>query len=165
MDNDKQRSRTFHWSDPAITAQHAKSMAGIDFLLAINKDEFQLPPSLLALGIPIPEVESGRVTFFFEPMEYHYNPIGCVHGGIITTILDSAMGCTVHSLLPKGSGYTTLELKVNFIKAITIQTGMLKAIGKIVHFGGKIVLVEASMIDNSGVVYAHAVSTCMIFKV
>ena len=161
---DNKRSRTFHWGDPVLLATHAKSKSGLDFLLAIDDNEFQLPPSLQALGIAKPEVESGKVTFSFEPQEFHYNPIGTVHGGILSTVLDSAMGCTVHTLLPMGTGYTTLELKVNFLKPVTIQTGILKAAGKIIHFGGKIVLVEASLVDGTGAIYAHAISTCMTFK-
>lgn len=161
---DTKRSRTFQWSDPVLSATNARSMSGLDFLLAIDDNEFQLPPSLLALGIAKPEVESGKVTFLFEPQEFHYNPIGSVHGGIISTVLDSSMGCTVHTLLPAGTGYTTLELKVNFLKPVTIQTGMLTTTGKIIHFGGKIILAEASMADSKGAIYAHAISTCMTFK-
>lgn len=161
---DNKRSRTFHWGDPVLLATLAKSKSGLDFLLAIDDNEFRLPPSLQALGIPKPEVESGKVTFSFEPQEFHYNPIGTVHGGILSTVLDSAMGCTVHTLLPMGTGYTTLELKVNFLKPVTVQTGVLKAAGKIIHFGGKIVLVEASLVDVTGTIYAHAISTCMTFK-
>lgn len=87
-----------------------------------------------------------------------------MHGGVISTVLDSAMGCTLHSLLPAGTGYTTLELKVNFIKAITIKNGTLKAIGKVIHAGRSSAILEAQLLDATGKVYAHAISTCMIFN-
>ena len=116
------------------------------------------------LDFKVEHIEEGQVVFSFVPQEFHYNPIGTVHGGVISAILDSAMGCTLHSLLSAGRGYTTLELKVNFLKAITLKTGLLKAIGKVIHLGGKTALVEAQLIDEQGVMYAHGVSTCLLFK-
>lgn len=104
------------------------------------------------------------MSFLFEPQEFHYNPIGTVHGGVISAILDSAMGCSIHSLLPAGTGYTTLELKVNFLKAVTAQTGELSATGKVIHAGNRIALVEARLTDKHNIIYAHGVSTCMIYQ-
>ncbi|HLP19602.1 MAG TPA: PaaI family thioesterase, partial [Chitinophagales bacterium] len=100
----------------------------------------------------------------FTPQEFHYNPIGTVHGGVISAILDSAMGCSLHTLLEAGTGYTTLELKVNFIKAITIQTGPVRAIGKVINQGGRTALTEAKLVDANGKLLAHATSTCLILQ-
>ena len=97
------------------------------------------------------------------PGEQHYNPIGAVHGGIITTILDSVMGCAVHSTLPAGVGYTTLELKVNFVRAVTHRVGPLRCEGKVVHGGRQVATADATLTDLNGKLYAHATSTCMIF--
>ena len=145
-------------------AKEAMQMSGMDYLQAMGDNKFPLPPLLHTLDFSVATLESGNVVFEFTPQEFHYNPIGTVHGGVITAILDSAMGCSVHSLLPAGKGYTTLELKVNFLKAITINTGKLKTIGKVINLGGRTALVEAQLVDENNTVYAHAVSTCLILK-
>jgi uncharacterized protein (TIGR00369 family) len=145
-------------------AKEAMQMDGIAYLQAMSNDQFPLPPLLHTLDFTVSQIEKGNVVFEFTPQEFHYNPIGTVHGGVITAILDSAMGCSVHSLLPAGKGYTTLELKVNFLKAITIKTGKLKTTGKVINLGGRTALVEAQLVDENNIVYAHAVSTCLILK-
>jgi uncharacterized protein (TIGR00369 family) len=104
------------------------------------------------------------VTFYFTPAEFHYNPIGTVHGGVITVLLDSAMGCTLHTLLPEGVVYTTIELKVNFLRPVTTKTGRMSCVGKVLNHGSKIGLVEAQLMDEQGKIYAHATSTCMILN-
>ena len=159
-----ERSKTITWQDPMVGAQKAMQMNGIDYLQAMTDGQIPLPPLLFTLDFKAVGFEKGQAIFSFEPQEFHYNPIGSVHGGVISAILDSAMGCTIHSVLEAGTGYTTLELKVNFIKAITIKTGKLQAIGKIIHSGKSTALVEAQLIDANGTLYAHAVSTCMILK-
>ena len=114
------------------------------------------------MGFDIEEVGEGRVVFAVEPQEYHYNPIGMVHGGLAATLLDSAMGCAVHSLLPEGRGYTTLEIKVNYVRALKHDTGRVRAIGKVIHLGGKIATAEGSLIDSAGKLYAHGTTTCLL---
>jgi uncharacterized protein (TIGR00369 family) len=107
-------------------------------------------------------VEPGRAVFAIEPMEYHYNPIGSVHGGVACTLLDSAMGCAVHTTLPAGVGYTTAELKVNLVRAITSATGLLEAEGKVIHRGNRLATAEGFLRDMDGRLYAHGTSTCVI---
>ena len=114
------------------------------------------------LGFTIDEVEEGRVVFTVEPGEHHYNPIGVVHGGLAATLLDSAMGCAVHSLLPQGRGYTTVEIKVNYVRAIKRESGRLRAVAKVLHIGGKIATAEGQIVDAKGQLYAHATTTCML---
>jgi uncharacterized protein (TIGR00369 family) len=110
-------------------------------------------------------VQEGKVTFEFEPREFHYNPIGSVHGGVISTVLDTVMGCALQSKLPKGVAYTTLELKINFLKAVTYKSGKMKAEGRLIHLGKSTALVEADLRDEEGkLLYAHGVSTCMILN-
>ena len=108
------------------------------------------------------QIEEGEAVFELMPAEQHYNPIGVVHGGIAFTMLDSAMGCSVQSLLPAGKGYTTLEIKANLVRAVTLQTGPIRAIGKIVHMGRQTATAEGRLEDAAGKLYAHATTTCII---
>ena len=145
-----ERSRTVTWQDPASVGKAAFSMAGAAFLRAIAERRLPPPPIANLMGFDIEEVGEGRVVFGVEPQEYHYNPIGVVHGGLAATLLDSAMGCAVHSLLPEGRAYTTLELKVNFVRPLKHDTGRVRAIGKVIHLGGKVATAEGSLIDLAG---------------
>lgn len=164
MKNNSQRSRTIYWDNPEEGLAQAKEMPGIDYLDAMSNGKLPLSPLVATLDFKVEEVMKGQVVFSFEPQEFHYNPIGSVHGGVISAILDSAMGCTLHSLLAPGTGYTTLELKVNFLKAVTTKAGRLKATGKIIYSGSRTALIEASLADGEGKIYAHGTSTCMILK-
>jgi len=161
---DPARTRTFSWHDPLETAQAARGLAGIDFLRKIAAGELPQPPIAYTLDYALLEVEQGRAVFGFKPAEIHYNPIGMVHGGIPCTLLDSAMGCAVHSTLPAGVGYTTLELKVNIVKAIGKDTGFLRAEGKLIHAGRSTAVAEGRLVDEAGKLYAHATTTCMILR-
>jgi uncharacterized protein (TIGR00369 family) len=109
------------------------------------------------------ESEPGRVVFQGTPGRQHYNPLGGVHGGYFCTLLDSAVGCAVQSMLPKGIGYTTLEIKVNLIRALSDKTGPVRAEGKVIQVGRQVGTAEGRIIDASGKVYAHATTTCLIF--
>jgi uncharacterized protein (TIGR00369 family) len=112
----------------------------------------------------VEEVSEGRVVFAIEPAEYHYNPLGTVHGGIAATLLDSAMGCAVQSMLPHGAGYTTLELKTNYLRAMTSRTGVVYCEGKIIHMGGRVATAEGRLTDASGKLYAHGTTTCILLR-
>jgi uncharacterized protein (TIGR00369 family) len=114
------------------------------------------------MNIRITEVEKGRVVFEGTPEEYHYNPLGVVHGGMAATLLDSALGCCVNSHLDAGDFYTTLELKVNYLRPITLETGPVRAIATTVHIGRTTALVEGRVLDARDRVYAYASSTCLI---
>src|SRR5258708_38902122 len=117
------RTRVVTWEDPTITVQMGKIMDGIAYLKAIQAGELPPPPVAVLLGMWITEVGEGRVVFATDPAEFHCNPLGTMHGGVIATILDSALGCTVQSMLPAGTSFTTLELKVNYLRSITEKTG------------------------------------------
>jgi uncharacterized protein (TIGR00369 family) len=164
MNSATKRSKTFYWEDPMQGAQQAVQMSGLEYLQSMSDGRIPLPPILHALDLKAVSFNKGQATFAFEPQEFHYNPLGTVHGGVITTILDSAMGCSLHTLLPAGTGFTTLELKVNFLKAITVKSGELRAIGKVIYSGSRTALVEAQLMDKNNTLYAHSVSTCMILK-
>lgn len=156
------RVRTVEWDDPGAGARAGASMAGLDYLKAIIRGAVPAAPLARVLGFVLAEVESGRAVFEIEPMEFHYNPIGSVHGGVACTLLDSAMGCAVHTTLPAGTGYTTAELKVNLVRAITTATGLLRAEGKVIHRGGRIATAEGHLRDREGRLYAHGTTTCLI---
>src|SRR5437764_9228130 len=106
------------------------------------------------MNFQIAELSEGRAVFVAEPAEYHYNPLGVVHGGLAATLLDSAMGCAVHSTLPAGRGYTTLEIKVNLVRAVTAAVGPLRAEARIVHAGRQAATAEARLVDGAGKLYA-----------
>jgi uncharacterized protein (TIGR00369 family) len=158
------RTRIVTWEDPLATAHAGVALSGIEFLRAVARGEIPPPPIALLLGFTLDEVEEGRVVFTAEPGEHHYNPIGVVHGGLAATMLDSAMGCAVHSRLPEGRAYTTLEIKVNFVRAIRRDSGRLRAEGQVVHMGGRVATAEGRLVDATGQLYAHATTTCMLFN-
>jgi uncharacterized protein (TIGR00369 family) len=122
------------------------------------------PGILVALDFEFVEVEAGKAVFAGTPGEHAYNPIGAVHGGYAATLLDSACGCAVHSLLTASQAYTTLELKVAYHKAITKDTGLLRAEGRLLSFGQRVAFAEASLTDGRGKLYASATSTLLVFN-
>ncbi|PWT70940.1 MAG: aromatic compound degradation protein PaaI [Chloroflexi bacterium] len=158
------RSRTITWEDPQPEAEARRHMSGLAFLQSIISGELPAPPIAATLGFRLAEVAPGQVVFVVQPAEYHYNPIGVVHGGLAATLLDSCMSCAVQSTLPAGVGYTTLELKVNFIRPITLGTGELRAEGAVVHAGGKTATAEGRLLDQAGKLYAHGTTTCIILR-
>ena len=164
MSETTQRKRTVVWKDPTVNARAAEQMSGLEFLGAMQNGELPLPPMCELVGFEPTEVEEDRVVFECTPAECHYNPIGVVHGGLACTLFDSAMGCAVHTMLPASVGYTTVELKVNFLRPITLNTGRLLCEGTTIHVGRHIATAEARLLDTSGKLYGHATTTCMIFR-
>jgi len=156
------RSITVSWQDPMQTAQAARSRSGIDFLRGVRDGTIRPAPIQELIGMKLVEVEPGRAVWELAPAEQHYNPIGTVHAGVASTLLDSAMACAVHSSLPLGKGYTTLEFKINLVRAVTINSGVLRAIGKVVHSGKTTATAEARLEDAAGKLYAHSTTTCII---
>jgi len=158
----EERSRFVTWDDPIASWTAARDLDGVDYLRAIGDGSLPSPPVARLVGLEAEQVSEGLVTFAFEPAEYHYNSLGAVHGGILTTLLDSAMGCAVHTRLRAGLMYTTLELKVNFLRPVRIPTGRVRGEGKVVHLGSRVATAEAHLFDAEGHLYGHATSTCLI---
>lgn len=156
------RRRTFTWEDPAEVHANLRRLSGLEFLSRVAAGEFPPPPMARLMNIRLTEVERGRVVFEGTPAEYHYNPLGVVHGGMAATLLDSALGCCVNSHLEAGDLYTTLELKVNYLRPITLDTGPVRAIATTVHIGRTTALVEGKVLDAADRIYAYGSSTCLI---
>jgi uncharacterized protein (TIGR00369 family) len=152
------------WQDPAALAEAARALPGIEFLRAIRDGRLPAPPIAELLGFKLVEVDTGHAVFEVLPGEQHYNPIGVVHGGLAMTLLDSAMGCAVQTHMSAGGGYTTLEAKTNLVRAITSGTGVLRAIGKVVHVGSRVATAEGRLVDGAGKLYAHASTTCIVLS-
>ena len=157
------RSLTVTWEDPiAAFEEGGKLGKPIDYMRAICEGRIPPPPIAKLLSMDLVEVEEGKAVFQLTPAEQHYNPIGVVHGGIAFTMLDSAMGCCVQTMLPAGKGYTTLEIKANLVRAITLKTGPIRATEKIVHMGRQTATAEGRIEDSQGKLYAHGTTTCII---
>ena len=156
------RSKTVTWQDPRTLSDAARTMGGFEFLSAIADGRLPQPPIAEVLGFRLVEVRPGVAVFEVLPGEHHYNPIGVVHGGLAMTLLDSCMACAVQTQVPPGSGYTTLEAKVNLVRPITAATGMLRATGKTIHVGSRIGTAEGRLEDASGKLYAHGTTTCIV---
>ncbi|HET6853138.1 MAG TPA: PaaI family thioesterase [Pyrinomonadaceae bacterium] len=162
--NGSEQTRTVNWEDPRRLAEAGRGLSGIEFLRKIVAGELPPPPFASLLNFDLVELNEGTATFAVNPAEYHYNPIGVVHGGLAATLLDSAMGCAVHSTLPAGVGYTTLEIKVNFVRAMTAETGRVRCEAKVIHVGGRTATAEGRIVDESGKLYAHGTTTCLVLR-
>jgi len=158
-----ERSRTVTWHDPLRSAQAGQAMSGLEYLRAIA--DGTLPPAPIAqlFSMDVTSVESGHVVFTCTPDESAYNPIGVVHGGLVCTLLDSVCGCAVHSTLPQGRGYTSVEIKVSYLKAVRADSGPLVATGTLVKNGSRVAFAEATVVDASGATVATATSTLLVF--
>jgi uncharacterized protein (TIGR00369 family) len=157
------RKLTVTWDNPFIGAETSKTMTGLEYLRAIERGDIPPPPIAKLLGFRLKRVDLGQAVFELEPGEHHYNPIGMVHGGVASTVLDSAMGCAVHSTLPAGTGYSTIELKINFIRPLSSKTGKVLCEARVIHTGGRIATAEGKLVDKDSKLYAHATTTCIIF--
>ena len=146
-----------------VTPDILKSYDGLGFLKAIVDGTLPQPPIGETLGFHLVEAEPGRAAFVGTPELRHYNPIGTVHGGFAATLLDSALACAIATTMKKGDVWTTLELKINYVRAMTSETGLVRAEGRVIHRGRSVATSEGDLKDAAGRLYAHATTTCMIF--
>jgi uncharacterized protein (TIGR00369 family) len=140
----------------------AKTMSGLQFLTAIMEGTLPAPPIQRVMDFRITQVERGRTIFAGTPKSEYYNPIGSVHGGYTACLLDSCMACAVHSTLEAGFSYTTLEIKINYVRAMTSETGEVRAEGNVINAGRRIATAEGRLCDSAGKLYAHGTTTCLI---
>jgi len=159
------RSRTIVWQDPVAAAGAGAAMAGLDYMRAIAAGELPPPPIAVLMRMQPVEVDPGLVVFEGEPGEEHYNPIGTVHGGYAATLLDSVLGCAVHTTLEAGESYTTAGLEVKFLRPITREVERVRAVGEVDHRGRRQATAQARLTDASGQrLLASATTTCLILS-
>ena len=157
------RSRTVTWHDPMITAAGALERSGLETLVAIRDGILPPPPIAKLMQMGITALEEGRVEFTCELDESVYNPIGVVHGGLVCTLLDTVAGCAVHTTLPQGFAYTSIELKVNYLRAVHSTSGPLTAVGRVVKPGRRVAFAEGEVLDAAGKTVATASSSLLVF--
>lgn len=157
------RRRTIVWHDPEALATAGRTMSGLSLLQAVGRGELPPPPAAALLELNLLSVEPGAVRFTMPVREYAYNLLGSVHGGVVTTLLDTVMGCAVHSTLAAGVSYTTLDLQTRFVRPVTADVGSVVAEGSVVHAGRRTVVAQGRLTDESGErIYALATSTCLV---
>jgi uncharacterized protein (TIGR00369 family) len=156
-------SRTVTWYDPLRSAEAGLKLSGIDYLTAMVEGTIAPPPIAMLMQMDFTQAEPGRVVFTCTPDASAYNPIGAVHGGLVCTLLDSVVGCALHSTLPAGKGYTSIEIKVSYLKAVSVRSGQLTAVGTVVKAGSRVGFTEGVVTDASGAVVATATSTLLVF--
>jgi uncharacterized protein (TIGR00369 family) len=158
-----ERSRLVTWEDPLIGAELAKTMSGLEYMRALIAGSIPPPPIVNLMNMTAVSAEPGTVVFTCEPNESHYNPIGTVHGGLVCTLLDSVAGCAVQTTLPAGQGYTSLEIKVNYLRPVTAATGILTAVGVVTKPGRRAAFADCTVTDPEGRLVATASSTLLVF--
>ena len=156
-----ENSRTIVWDEPMELGRRARELSGLEFLRWLIAEQRRVPIGM-TLGFRLVEVDEGRAVFEAEAGPWSYNPLGSVHGGWYAAVLDAPLGVALHTTLPRGVGYTTLELKVNLVRPVRPDTGVLRAEGRVVHRGRRTAVTEARMEDAARNLYAHATSTCLI---
>lgn len=157
------RSRIVDWYDPQRTAAGMAGRTGLEFLHAVADGEFPGPPIASLLDFCILSIAQGEVTFGCTPGESAYNPIGAIHGGLVCTLLDSALGCAVHSTLPAGTGYTSIELSVRYLRPLHADGSEITATGRVVKPGRRVSFAEGEVRDAAGRLVATAATSCLVF--
>lgn len=155
-------TRTYEYDDRPFDRAKALQMSGLEFMAALANGDGPVPPIASTMGFTVVEFEQGRAVFEGEPGRFVYNPIGSVHGGWYATILDSALGCAVHTSLPAGKIYTTVALNITYLRALTEQSGRVRCEGKVIHSGGSIATAEGRIVGKDGTLYATGTTTCLV---
>lgn len=159
-------TRTFAFTPPGqADLTRLLELDGLEQLLAMRAGEMPPPPIMDTLGFTDLRPERGRVVVEMPAAEFHYNPLGTVHGGVISTLLDTAAACAVHTTLAAGEFYTSVDLTVKFLRPVTVDSGLLTCEGTVIQRGRRTALAQAQLADGAGKLVAHATSTCMIFPV
>ena len=145
--------------------EELRRLNGLEFMQGLIAGEYPAPPIMRALQFTLDRVEHGVAVFSGEAKYDHYNPIGTVHGGWVATLLDSCMGCAMHTTMKPGQGYTSLEIKVNFVRPVLDKTGRVTAEGRVIYAGSRTGTAEGKLIDANGKLLAHGTTTCLIFPI
>jgi len=160
-----ERSRTVHWEDPAPGVAVMPTMSGLDYLHTMIAGELPPPPIASLMGMTLTEAEPGRAVFVCEPDESHYNPIGTVHGGLVCTLLDSALGCAVQTTLAAGQGYTSIEIKVNYLRPVFASSGPLTCSATVTKPGNRVAFADGVVTDGTGKTVATATGSLLVFPI
>ena len=163
--DDVQREKTVRWVDPKVGTRALRRLSGMEAMRALQSGSVSAPPIISLFGFNPEIVESGKVTFSSVPDETHFNLLGMVHGGAMATLLDTVMGCAVHTTLAAGRGYTTLNISVNYVRPITLKTEKVFAEGITVHVGRTTAIATGRVVDAAGKLYATGETTCLLFDV
>jgi uncharacterized protein (TIGR00369 family) len=157
-------TRTVDEEIPPDRAEARRIMSGLEYMRKMMTGE--LPPSGMVqlLGLKLEEVSEGRAVFTVQPDECHYNGLGIAHGGLAAALLDSALGCAINAMMPAGKIFTTLEMKINYVRPITRERGELRCEANVIHTGGRVATAEGRIMDEDGKLYAHGTATCMLFR-
>lgn len=159
------RTRLLTWQDPLASLAAGAGLSGLEYMRAIAAGEIPPPPIAVTLNMAMVSVGEGHALFEGSPGEEHYNPIGVVHGGYAATLLDSALGCAIHTTLEAGEAYTTLTLETKFVRPILATTGSVRAEAGVVHRGRRQATAEARLSEvDSGKLLAHATATCLVIS-
>jgi len=159
-----ERRLTVEWQNPRPANLAGADLTGLQFMQRMIAGEFPPPPIAQLMGFTLVSVAPGEAVFECRPGEQHYNPLGTVHGGLAMTLLDSAIGCCIHTLLPARTGYTTLEAKVNLVRAMSANTGLVRCTGRVIHNGRSTATSEGRLEDTTGRLLAHGTTTCIVFS-
>ncbi|GAB3143310.1 GNAT family N-acetyltransferase [Marisediminicola antarctica] len=159
------RSRVVEWADPTIGTRAAQSMSGLEYIRAMIDGTVPPPPMAALMRMAPVAAGAGTTTFECLPDESHYNPIGTVHGGLVCTLLDSAIGCAVQTTLPADQGYTSIEIKVSYLRPVRADTGRLTAVGTVTKPGRRVAFAEGTVVDAQGKLIATASSTCLVIPI
>jgi uncharacterized protein (TIGR00369 family) len=156
------RTKTVTWFDPVLSIEAGIALTGLEFLRSIRDGVFAPPPMAALFGFTMREVEPGRVVFECEPDESSYNPLGIVHGGLVCTLADSVVGCAVHSTLDADTVFTSIDLNMSYLRAVTKDSGVLRATGIVTKPGRRVAFASAEVIDEAGKLVATATSSCLV---
>lgn len=158
------RERTIRWEDPKAFVEASRGRSGLEVLRSVLEPGAHMPPIGVLMNFWIVEVNEGHVVFEGEPGEYHYNPIGIVHGGFALALMDSALGCSIHSALPADVGYASTDLQLRFVRPMTGETGRVRCEGRAVHVGRTTAIAEGRLTDAKGKLLATGTTACAIFR-
>jgi uncharacterized protein (TIGR00369 family) len=157
-----ERTKTVQWSDPSEGAEAARALSGIEWLRAMARREAPAPPLADVLGFKLEKIEEGEVIVTLEPAEYHYNPMGVLHGGMAATLFDSSLGCAVQTMLPPAHAAPTMQLQINYVRPVSVRTGKVYCSGRVIHLGKRSATAEGRLTDRNGKLYAHATGTFIV---
>jgi uncharacterized protein (TIGR00369 family) len=158
------RSKSFEWVDPITTADQVVGMSGLEYMHAVRDGSAAWPPMGVLMNFDLVEAERGRVVMTCTPGEEHYNPLGVIHGGLLCTLLDTVIGCATHTTLERGTGYTSIELKVSYLRPVTLDTGTLTGTGTVTKEGRRVVFADGTVTDLEGNLVATASSSLLVLS-